>query len=45
MSLSAAKSAKRYHKNNKDIVRNRKNLYRKVQRVTIKVMDPIKNAE
>ena len=45
MSLSAAERAKRYRKKNKDVVTNKDNLYRKVQRLTMKVMDPIKNAE
>ena len=36
--------AKRYRQKNND-VRNRNNLYRNVQRLTMKVMDPIKNAE
>ena len=43
--LSAAETAKRYHENNKVVVRNRENLYRKVQRLTIKVKDSIKNTE
>ena len=45
MPLSAAERAKRYRKKNKDVVTNKDNLYRKVQRLTMKVMDPIKNAE
>ena len=45
MPLSAFERAKRYRKKNKDVVTNRDNLYRKVQRLTMKVMDPIKNAE
>ena len=45
MPLSAAERAKRYREKNKDVARNRDNLYRKVQRLNTKVMDPIKNAE
>ena len=45
MPLSAAERAKRYRKKNKDVVTNMDNLYRKVQRLNMKVMDPIKNAE
>ena len=45
MLLSAAERAKRYRLNNKDVVRNRENLYRKVKCLTIKVMDSIRNAE
>ena len=45
MPLSAAERAKRYRLNNKDVIRNRENLYRKVKCLTIKVMDSIRNAE
>ena len=45
MPLSAAERAKRYREKIKDVVRNRDNLYRKIQRLTMKVMDPIENAE
>ena len=45
MPLSAAERAKRYREKIKDVVRNRDNLYRKIQRLTMKVMDPNKNTE
>ena len=45
MPLSAAERAKRYREKNKNVVRNKDNFCRKVQRLTMKVMDPIKNAE
>ena len=45
MPLFAAESAIRYREKNKDVVRNRDNLYREVERLGMKVMNPIKNAE
>ena len=43
--LSAAERAKRYRKKNKHVVGKRYNLNRKIQRLTTKVIDLIKNAE
>ena len=45
MPLSAAESAKSYHEKNKCVFRNKDNVYRKVQRLTMKVLDPIKSTE
>ena len=42
---SAAERAKRYRKKNKHVVGKRYNLNRKIQRLTTKVIDLIKNAE
>ena len=44
MSLSAAERAEHYREKNKDGVRNKDNLCKNVHCLTMKVMDPIKNA-
>ena len=44
MPLSAAERAEHYREKNKDGVRNKDNLCKNVHCLTMKVMDPIKNA-
>ena len=45
MSLPASERAKHYREKKKDDVRNSDNLYRKIQRLTMKVMDSSKYTE
>ena len=44
MPLSAAERAEHYREKNKDGIRNKDNLCKNVHCLTMKVMDPIKNA-